>query len=348
MIGGLDRLLPALYETTLMDDLIRQNYLSETSQLHARYDSAKPFRHLVMDEFFSPEFAEALLSDFPPFDQHKAMNEDGKVGGKCVHEQLGELAAPYQRLDRLIQTREFLDWLGQLTGIDDLRYDPHYFGGGTHENCHGQDLDPHVDFNKHPETGLHRRLNLIVYLNREWSSDWGGAIEFHEDPRRPPDQNRITTVLPAFNRAVLFETTHWSWHGFERINLPDGDQSALSRKSVALYFYSEDRPKEEQTKPHSTIYVERPLPGHIRPGEALAEPDYQHILGLLSRRDQHLQRLYRNISDLSANVEDLIEQRDRAMAMVKERDAELQEVHRELQTSFLHRASRWLRRRFST
>lgn len=288
-----------------MREIINPEWIEKAEELNRQFDTAKPFRHLVLDDFFTDSFCEELIERFPPFDTRRAMNENGEIGGKCVHEQLGELGGPYSRIDELIQTRGFLDWLGEVTGIEQLLYDPDYFGGGTHENRHGQDLDPHVDFNKHPKTGWHRRLNLIVYLNREWSEDWGGAIEFHSDPRLPPEKNDITVVQPAKNRAVLFETTFWSWHGFERINLPEGDDDKHSRKSVALYFYSEDRPEKEKTKPHSTIYVERPLPSHIQPGITLGDEDYQTIVRLLARRDQHLQRLYRNISELGAEVEGL-------------------------------------------
>ncbi len=301
-----------------MPNLIRDEYFEAPATRFKRYDKAKPFRHLVLDDFFEPDYAESLLEEFPAFDVEKAMNENGEIGAKCVHDNLPKLGKPYRALDEYIQSREFLGWLERLTGIDELVYDPDYFGGGTHENRHGQDLDPHVDFNKHPKTGLHRRLNLIVYLNREWDDEWGGAIEFHKDPRLPPEQNEIEYVQPKFNRAVLFETTHWSWHGFERINLPEGDDDQRSRKSVALYFYSKTRPPEEQTKPHSTIYVERPLPEHIKAGTELSETDYQQLCGLLSRRDRHLQRLYDNIADQSAHIEDLIAQRDRAMEMVEE------------------------------
>lgn len=288
-----------------MREIINQEWIDSADALNRRFDTAEPFRHLVLDDFFTDSFCEELVERFPPFDEKLAMNENGQVGGKCVHERLDDLGGPYARIDELIQTREFLDWLGRVAGIDKLLYDPDYFGGGTHENRHGQDLDPHVDFNKHPKTGWHRRLNLIVYLNREWSEDWAGAIEFHSDPRLPPEHNEITTVQPALNRAVLFETTYWSWHGFERINLPEGDNDPRSRKSIALYFYSEDRPEEEKTKPHSTIYVERPLPANIQPGITLGDEDYQNIVRLLTRRDQHLQRLYHNISELSAEVEGL-------------------------------------------
>ena len=287
-----------------LDTVISDQVLNRADSHAAAYGSAQPFRHLVIDDFLQQKFCDRLTAAFPPFDERLAMNENGEVGAKCTHEDLPTLGGPWAEVDRMIQSPAFLAWLGKVAGIEELLYDPHYFGGGTHENRHGQDLDPHVDFNKHPVTGWHRRLNLIVYLNDEWEPDWGGAIEFHKDPRLPVDQNEIKRVQPMMNRAVLFETTHWSWHGFERINLPDGDADPRSRKSLALYFYSKERPPEEQVKPHSTIYVERPLPAHIQSGQVLSEADHTEIVRLLARRDQHLQRLYGYISDLSQQLED--------------------------------------------
>lgn len=326
------------------DDVIAASYLRDPDARFVEFDQARPFRHLVMDDFFDADFAQRLLDEFPPFDTQRAMNENGEVGAKCVFENLPELGRSCRRLDDVIRSEAFLEWLSRLTGIDGLTYDPYYFGGGTHENRHGQDLDPHVDFNKHPKTGLHRRLNLIVYLNHDWDDAWGGAIEFHKDPRLPPDQNEIRYVSPRFNRAVLFETTFWSWHGFERISLPEGDVDPRSRKSVALYFYSKTRPKAEQAKPHSTIYVERPIPDSIRPGEVLDEGDFQRLRVLIDRRDQHLQRLYGNIADLNAFNEELITQRDRAMEMVREVSGGIGESG-EGRSGFVWRVRRWLARK---
>jgi hypothetical protein len=328
----------------LIADLLSAKYCQGTQSLCQRFNAAEPFRYLVLDDFFQPAVAEKLRQDFPAFDTAKAMNEDGNIGAKCVHEQLSPLGGDYARLDELIQTPAFLGWLGAITGIEEpLLYDPYYFGGGTHENRHGQDLDPHVDFNKHPKTGHHRRLNLIVYLNEEWQDDWGGAIEFHKDPRLPKEQNEVTHVAPAFNRAVLFETTYWSWHGFQRIQLPDGDADERSRKSLALYFYSETRPEAEQTKPHSTIYVERPLPDDIQPGVTLTEEQYRALGVLLARRDQHLQRLYRKIEDLNGFNEELLEARDKAYGMLSALQGG--DANKPPSRRLDHRARRWLARK---
>ncbi len=278
---------------------IRSQLLSDTRQLAQAFDQAAPFRHLVIDDFFDPDVAERLLAQFPPFERGNARNESGQLGGKSVVERIRELGDAYAALDDMVRSADFLQWLSQATGIPDLRYDPWYFGGGTHENRQGQDLDPHIDFNRHPETGWHRRLNLIVYLNHEWEDTWGGSLELHKDPRAV--DNHITLVTPLFNRCVVFETTEWSWHGFSRIQLPEARQS-LSRRSIALYFYTTTRPDDELAATHSTVYVDRPLPERFQPGMVLTDADLAEIRTLLTRRDMHNQRLYNEVCRLQALI----------------------------------------------
>jgi len=280
--------------------LIDQRVIDSAAELAASFARREPFRHVVIDGFFREDYARALLATFPAFESGNARNEAGELGGKSVVEKIRALGGEWTALDDTIQTPEFLDLVSRITGIPDLQYDPWYFGGGTHENREGQDLDPHVDFNRHPVERWHRRLNLIVYLNPEWDDAWGGSLELHSDPRTPDD--RISLVTPLFNRCVIFETTEWSWHGFSRIALPP-DRSDLSRRSVALYFYTRERPTDELADTHSTIYVNRPLPEHLQPGHVLTDADMEQLRVAVARRDQHNERLYRDLSRLNAQLE---------------------------------------------
>jgi SAM-dependent methyltransferase len=280
---------------------IDSTVLPAADALLPRFQRREPFRHLVIEDFFPRAYAEQLLAEFPAFERGNARNEAGELGGKSTVERIRELGPAFVALDDLVRSQGFLNWLSAATGIPDLLYDPWYFGGGTHENRHGQDLDPHVDFNRHPEHGSHRRLNLIVYLNHEWEDAWGGSLELHTDPRA--SDNRITLVTPLFNRCVVFETTESSWHGFSRIELPEALRSR-SRKSIALYFYTRERPAEELGPTHSTIYVDRPLPDHLRAGHVLSESDVETIRALLTRRDMHNQRLYGELIQLQSLLAD--------------------------------------------
>lgn len=282
------------------DQVIEHRHIANADLLSESFNSAKPFRHLVIDHFFKPEFAADLLAQFPAFERGNARAEDGSLGNKSTVEKIRGLGPAYARLDDIIQSKPLLDFIGAITGIPDLLYDPWYFGGGTHENRHGQDLDAHVDFNRHPVERWHRRLNLIVYLNHRWQDEWGGSLELHSDPRAEDDE--FIAITPLFNRAVIFETTEWSWHGFRSIQLPQEERD-LTRRSIALYFYTLDRPAEELADTHSTIYVDRPLPERFVAGRELTDDDVQELRVLLKRRDMHNQRLYKELTALTHQLE---------------------------------------------
>lgn len=291
---------------SLLEQCINPEVLARKAELARQFANAKPFRHLCIDHFFSNDVAAALSDSFPPFDERLAVNEDGEVGAKAVNQKIAGLGPAWQQLDQLVKGEPFRELISNITGIPDLRYDPHYFGGGTHENLHGQSLDAHVDFNFHPITRQHRRLNLIVYLTEEWRDEWGGSIQLHRDPYLPPDKDEIVTITPAFNRCVIFETNEYSWHGFPRIDLPE-DKRHLSRRSFALYYYTETRPAEELGPEHSTIYVDEHLPVKLQAGIVLDEETLHHIRNLVARRDQHLRRLYRQVETLNTQLNQLKE-----------------------------------------
>ncbi len=261
--------------------------------------SATPFKHVVIEDFFEPSFAEELLAEFPRFDPALARAEGGNTGGKAVNTNISRISPAYRKLYSVISGKPFLELVSRLSGIPDLILDPKMFGGGTHENLHGQELDPHVDFNYDEARRLHRRLNLIVYLNKGWRDEWGGALEIHSNPRRPAE-NRIASYTPLFNRCVMFETNEYSWHGFPRIDLPE-ELRHLSRKSISIYLYTENRPAEEIAPVHGTFYVQRPLPAHFAPGYTLTEADVEELRRLLIRRDRWIE-LYQKM-ELDKNAE---------------------------------------------
>ena len=284
--------------------IISPRVLAETDRYRAAFESADPFPHLVIDDFLDADFARSLLTEFPSFDKGNYIGDDGRPGAKSTQDKVRDLGPAYQRLDDAIKSPAFLSAIGKLTGIDDLLYDPWYLGGGTHENRNGASLDPHVDFNFHPSERWHRRLNLIVYLNPEWDADWGGNLELFRDPHAQATAD--TSVVPLFNRCVIFETSERSWHAFDPIALP-ARHADLSRRSVALYFYTKDRPEEETADRHTTYYVKRQLPDHLAEGHTLTAADVATIRGLIAQRDGHIQMLYaENTSLLKAQDKGLM------------------------------------------
>jgi len=259
-------------------------------ELAARFHAAEPFPHVVIDGFLEPALCRQLVETFPAYDGERFRNDWGELG-KAWREDVSRLGPAWAELDRGLRSPEFLGLLSRISGIPHLLFDPAYFGGGTHENLHDMELDPHVDFNLHPQSQLHRRLNLLLYLNDEWDEAWGGALELHTNPWRPPHENHITTIPPLANRCVIFETSDRSWHGFRRIALPE-DRRHLSRRSFAMYLYTRERPALPLIPHDVTIYTDRPLPDRIHAGYTLTESDVAELGALVSRRDRKLEYLY--------------------------------------------------------
>jgi hypothetical protein len=289
--------------------MIDSNVIERAAEFQEQFQRAKPFRHVAIDNFLVSDDCEALFRDFPSFDEKRATNEQGLVGRKAVVDQVADISPFYRLFYSYINSEPFLDVMSRLTGIPDLLADKTLFGGGTHDNLSGQSLDVHIDFNIDERNMLHRRINLLIYLNKEWHEAWGGAIELHSDPHNPA-VDEVVSFLPLFNRAVIFETNEYSWHGFKRIALP-ADKQHLSRKSFSIYLYTKDRPIEEVVAPHTTFYVPQPLPGNLRAGHTLTEQDLLelHIRtqgrdGLLNMYQKLLIEKERRLRDLmKANVE---------------------------------------------
>jgi hypothetical protein len=146
-----------------------------------------------------------------------------------------------------------------MTGATGLVSDPFLEGGGLHQIARGGRLAVHADFSVHPRLGLDRRLNLLLYLNRDWDEDWGGELELWSG-----DMSRCAKkVAPAFNRLVVFKTTDRSFHGHpDPLDCPAG----VARRSIALYYYSNGRPRSERSRRHDSVHW-RARPGETVPYE---------------------------------------------------------------------------------
>jgi hypothetical protein len=200
----------------------------------------------ILAEFPDPRQADWFAFDSPL--ERKLATKDDSTMGSATRHLLGELnSAP------------FIDFLERLTGIEGLVPDPHFVGGGLHQIESGGHLKVHADFNRHPRTGLERRLNVLLYLNRDWRDEYGGALELWSRDMSTCQAR----ILPHFNRCVVFSTTSTSFHGHpEPLSCPPGQ----TRKSIALYYYSKERPPEERGGEHNTLF-------QARPGEALPSQD---------------------------------------------------------------------------
>lgn len=291
----------AEFRTSPISILLDKNVYEHTFSLRENFESEKPFKHVLIEPFFENNFRRELVEQFPVVaDPSVLRNEFGGASRKSARADVRNLGPAYRKLDDLFRAPEFLAHLSAITGVENLVYDPEYHGAGTHENLNGQAMDPHVDFNYHRTTGFHRRLNLIIYLNEDWQPDWGGAIEFHKNPW-DFENDKTVSYLPLMNHAVIFETTETSWHGFERVSLPQ-EHRDRSRRSITVYYYTKERPPAETAPKHATIYVQRGIPKGINAGEIVTLSAYDELHALFHHRNGYLKALYERETGYEAQL----------------------------------------------
>jgi hypothetical protein len=139
------------------------------------FETCNSTKHVCIDNFFSDEIASWLLEDFPAFEQSQQLNEFGDTGLKAVYEKLSDISPRYRKIADYLASVEFNQLIQKICGDDSVYWGGEsMYGGGTHENLNGIELDQHVDFNYNDLTGEHRRLNLLIYLNPIWEDSWGG------------------------------------------------------------------------------------------------------------------------------------------------------------------------------
>lgn len=216
------------------------------------YQKAKPFPHIVIDNFL-PEFVlDNILTEFPKSGDIDWQKFENKAEKKLANKHEKNMGDNTRSLLYQFNSSTFIEFLEGITGIEGIIPDPHFEGGGLHQIERGGYLKMHVDFNRNNKLRLDRRLNLLLYLNKDWKEEYGGYLELWDKEITQCEKK----ILPVFNRLVIFTTTDFSYHGHpEPLTCPEG----WTRKSLALYYYTNGRPAEEISgKAHSTIFQARP------------------------------------------------------------------------------------------
>lgn len=223
--------------------------LALAEQARAAYATAMPFPHCVLDDFLPIEAAERLAQVFPEPERDVAWQQFSVSGFEVKLASNAIERLPEAIASALLQFNSgpFLRFLERLTGIEHLLADPHLAGGGVHLIGKGGHLGVHADFNWHPGIKAHRRINFLLYLNHDWRPEYHGELELWST-----DATRmVKSVTPLFNRAVIFNTRSDTFHGHPvPLEVPDG----VYRRSLALYYYSSERPQHELMEAHSTRY----------------------------------------------------------------------------------------------
>lgn len=220
--------------------------------LSAAYTSATPFPHVVIDNFLPTELIETILANFPIDKSNNEINYE--KGYKGLHKRQVDPNECNQYLRGVFQffnSAPMLQFFEKLTCINGLIADPYFTGGGFHEIKTGGLLGVHSDFRINKGLHVERRINAIIYLNKDWQASYGGNLELWDAGMT----TCLKQIAPIFNRCVVFNTDADSNHGHpEPLNTPEN----ITRKSIALYYYTASQAVYDNYVEHRTLYKARP------------------------------------------------------------------------------------------
>ncbi|MCI0422270.1 MAG: 2OG-Fe(II) oxygenase [Acidobacteria bacterium] len=212
----------------------------------------EPFPHVVIDGCFEPNLLRKVALAIRQMGNAPWRRDDHvSQQGKSWIDNIQAVPRPARELLWWFNSGTALSIWQQITGIPDLIADPSYLGGGIHRTSTGGSLGVHCDFNWHPTLKLHRRLNVLLFLNEAWRPDWNGNLELWRRDMSACSKR----IAPIFNRMVLFGIDDTAFHGMpEPLRCP----STVQRLSLALYYYTIDRPESETSAPHWALWQNRP------------------------------------------------------------------------------------------
>lgn len=235
------------------NDTMMTTLLAHLDKLNKNNVVQQPFPHFCIDDLLDEAFANEIYHAFPSYQealQHghefRAVNEKFKI--QITDSK--KFPKPILDLHHMLSSREFISKVETMMGIPNLLADPDLIGGGIHETNSGGHLDVHVDFNYIPEKKLHRRVNILIYFNKDWKEEYGGYLDIWDKEVR----QRHGYFAPQFNRACGFATGEHSWHGVTPVTCP----THMLRRSFAVYYYTKEAPDSWNDIAHSTVFKARP------------------------------------------------------------------------------------------
>ena len=233
---------------------VLENPPAQIDALRATYRETPPFPHLVLDNFFSPDILDRLIDEMSALRDEQWRLVESKSQEKVRRMRtIAELGSAGTQLVNLLHSASFLYLLSEITGIEQLLPDPYLQGAGYASMQPGDFFNIHSDRSVAYETGLTRRLAMIVFLNKSWDSRYNGQLELW-DPGATHCEVRIE---PLYNRTVIFEVAKPNFHG---VPAPIACPVGRSRKSFIVYYHTVGDARKLPVVPHSSLFADRPRP----------------------------------------------------------------------------------------
>ena len=202
-------------------------------------------RHFIIDNLLGPTICKEIYNAFP-LNGNGFFNRDTFREKKSTSADLSKYDKLLSDITYAFQDNRVVDSVSKLIDFKKIEPDPLLYAGGLSMMFRDNFLNPHIDNSHDRERKRYRRLNLLYYVSPDWKVENGGNFELW-------DEERVNqkTIVAAFDRLVVMETTKTSWHSVSRV-LEDRPRCCVSN-----YYFSEISPDTSQYF-HVTSFSGRP------------------------------------------------------------------------------------------
>jgi len=238
------------------------DWINQINILKEDFFNGNPYENIVIDNFLEETYAEKLYELFPN-NYDNWYKYENPIEVKYAYDNINELDPELKNYFYILSTNIITNIFRDLTKINNLEYDEYLHGAGLHSHPRYGRLNIHLDYEKHPYSGKERRINIILFLSKNWNESWNGHNELWNNTAT----ECIKKTEIKFNRAIIFKTNDISWHGLpEKIMCPEN----IFRKSLAYYYVSPlNSIKDENKYRKKAVFVKRPQDNYDKNMEEL-------------------------------------------------------------------------------
>lgn len=217
-----------------------------TELLNQQYNSTAPYPYIILDNFLPQDLALRLEAECVSLDDGDWKKFDRNGSAMSEFNDLSQAPAAYD-LVSAVHGQQLTEWLSKVTGITGIIPDPHLMGAGYSRIYRGETLKSHTDFNWNERLKLHRAVNLIIYLNSNWQSEYNGSLELRDFENKEV----VAEIEPVFNRCVIWPYHKLGFHGMSKPVLCPDD---VSRNTFRFFFYTSNSQHLADDPPHRSQY----------------------------------------------------------------------------------------------
>jgi len=183
---------------------------------NSTYNSRKPFPYMYQDSFLDEEFAKSLQEEILVLPENSWDRYDNPFEQKYTLRDKYNFPPQLQKLFEIFESDKFIQELSEISGYQLLKDTTRNFWG-CHKYKNGDKLDIHVDAGLHPTTKQKKQVTLGLYLSSNWKDEYGCQLEIWRGDNAgiesPKLYKKIESIVPRFNRLILFTCDDYAWHG---------------------------------------------------------------------------------------------------------------------------------------